>query len=172
MQIKVLLLLTLGMFFPCFYALSFQLTLSIVDDTGEVVYNAQIILENQEGLPIEKRASPQTGKEGALIIKNLSSGTYCVHVSKIGYEPFSKRILLDDRDKKEKIVLKKKIQILEEVVVTQDAIQSRKKEKHLNVEVIKKNFIHKNLGGSLMQSLKKLPGVGSIDIGSGQSKPL
>lgn len=172
MQIKVLLLLTLGMFFPCFYALSFQLTLSIVDDTGEVVYNAQIILENQEGLPIEKRASPQTGKEGALIIKNLSSGTYCVHVSKIGYEPFSKRILLDDRDKKVKIVLKKKIQILEEVVVTQDAIQSRKKEKHLNVEVIKKNFIHKNLGGSLMQSLKKLPGVGSIDIGSGQSKPL
>jgi len=33
-------------------------------------------------------------------------------------------------------------------------------------------FIQRNLGGSLMSTLSRLPGIKTIGIGSGQSKPL
>src|SRR5690606_21842427 len=48
----------------------------------------------------------------------------------------------------------------------------RKQEESLNLEVVGKDFVYRNLGGSLMKTLERLPGVQTIGIGSGQSKPL
>ena len=38
--------------------------------------------------------------------------------------------------------------------------------------MVNNKFIQQNLGGSLSQSLERLPGVSMIGIGSGQSKPV
>lgn len=61
---------------------------------------------------------------------------------------------------------------LEEVVVKDRRLEIRKQEESLNVETVSNDYIHRNLGGSLMESLKRLPGIKTIGIGSGQSKPL
>ncbi len=61
---------------------------------------------------------------------------------------------------------------LEEVVVHDNHVELRRKEESLNVEVVNREFILRNLGGSLMKTLERLPGVKTIGIGSGQSKPL
>lgn len=61
---------------------------------------------------------------------------------------------------------------LDEVLISNNAAQKSKKEESLNVETVNNSFIQRNLGGSLMQSLQKLPGVKTISIGSGGSKPL
>lgn len=42
----------------------------------------------------------------------------------------------------------------------------------LKVDLVDKAFLQTENAGSLMQSLSRLPGVSSIDIGSGQSKPV
>lgn len=41
-----------------------------------------------------------------------------------------------------------------------------------NIEIISQDQIQKNLGGSLSQSLERIPGINAFSIGSGQSKPI
>lgn len=61
---------------------------------------------------------------------------------------------------------------LQEVIVRDRHVQERRQNESLNVDVVNKNFIQRHLGGSLMQTLSRLPGIKTIGIGSGQSKPL
>lgn len=61
---------------------------------------------------------------------------------------------------------------LEEVVIKDQSEKRLKKEESLNIEAVNSGFIQRNLGGSLMQSLQRIPGVKTISIGSGGSKPL
>lgn len=61
---------------------------------------------------------------------------------------------------------------LKEVVIKDKRLQIRQEEESLNVITIGSDFIQRNLGGSLMQTLERLPGIKAIAIGSGQSKPL
>lgn len=61
---------------------------------------------------------------------------------------------------------------LEGVVVSDRHAELRKKEESLNVEIVGDGFIRRHLGGSLMTTLSRLPGIKTIGIGSGQSKPL
>ncbi|WP_129714034.1 TonB-dependent receptor [Pedobacter sp. SYP-B3415] len=46
------------------------------------------------------------------------------------------------------------------------------REQPMNLRSVDAGFITRNLGGSLMKTLERLPGVKTIGIGSGQSKPL
>lgn len=64
------------------------------------------------------------------------------------------------------------IKELEEVVIKDQSEKRAKKEASLNTETVNSTFIQRNLGGSLMQSLQRIPGVKTISIGSGGSKPL
>ncbi|MFA9193170.1 TonB-dependent receptor [Flavobacterium sp. FBOR7N2.3] len=70
------------------------------------------------------------------------------------------------------IKLVPEIKELEEVVVSGSYNDKRKKEESLNLEIVSQSYIQRNLGGSLMQSLQRIPGVKTISIGSGSSKPL
>jgi iron complex outermembrane receptor protein len=60
---------------------------------------------------------------------------------------------------------------LEEQVVV-DRAEDLRKEHAFNITFIREDFIRQNRGGSLMKSLERLPGVSTIGIGSGTSKPL
>ncbi|RFS22057.1 TonB-dependent receptor [Chitinophaga silvatica] len=62
--------------------------------------------------------------------------------------------------------------VLKEVVAQANRTEIRKSEESLNIEIIKADYIRQHLGGSLMKSLERLPGIKTIGIGSGQSKPL
>lgn len=59
-----------------------------------------------------------------------------------------------------------------EVVITEDYRLSRNKHTTVQLEVVGKDFLNNNFSGNLMQTLEKLPGVHSMDIGSGFSKPV
>lgn len=62
--------------------------------------------------------------------------------------------------------------VLDEVLVLENHVRRRKQQESMNVEVVGQDFIQRNLGGSLMATLERLPGIQTIGIGSGQSKPL
>lgn len=59
-----------------------------------------------------------------------------------------------------------------DTVLIQDIAKKKVQEESLNIEILNQQFIQRHLGGSLMQTLERLPGVNMIGIGSGQSKPL
>ncbi|MBW8684643.1 TonB-dependent receptor [Chitinophaga rhizophila] len=61
---------------------------------------------------------------------------------------------------------------LQEVIIQDRHIQDRRQNESLNVDIVDRSFIQRHLGGSLMQTLSRLPGIKTIGIGSGQSKPL
>ncbi|HOL99121.1 MAG: Plug domain-containing protein [Bacteroidales bacterium] len=56
--------------------------------------------------------------------------------------------------------------------MTDNYAETRKKEESLSIEIVNDEYLKQNLGGSLMSSLERLPGVSTMDIGSGQSKPV
>lgn len=70
------------------------------------------------------------------------------------------------------VIRKPKVRQLKEVVIKDKRLKLRQEEESLNVETVNSDYIQRHLGGSLMQSLERLPGIKTIGIGSGQSKPL
>jgi len=61
---------------------------------------------------------------------------------------------------------------IQEIVVTENYKLARNRYSTVQMEVVRKDFLEKNFSGSLMQTLERLPGVHSMDIGSGFSKPM
>lgn len=109
--------------------------------------------------------------KGKFVFDDVSPGDYQLEVSILGYAPFSKRIAVKNRSIALAIVVNKTSYSLQEVTVNSDAI-AYEREAILNTKVVDQNFVRRNLGGSLMQTLERLPGIQTIGIGSGQSKPL
>lgn len=61
---------------------------------------------------------------------------------------------------------------LDTVIVKDRRVEERRQTESMNIDIVNKTFIQRHLGGSLMQTLSRLPGIKTIGIGSGQSKPL
>ncbi|MCT4586679.1 MAG: TonB-dependent receptor [Carboxylicivirga sp.] len=119
--------------------------------------------------PIEKASI--TDVSGKFRIDNLPAGHYKIEVSFIGYETITDSITIDGN---QSFTAQMKVSSLslQEVVVKDNYAEQRKKEESLNIEIVNEDYLKKNLGGSLMNSLERLPGVSTIGIGSGQSKPV
>jgi iron complex outermembrane recepter protein len=114
-----------------------------------------------------------TDKKGHFYFTNIPKDSKSLTINYSGYLPYEMKlslkestVLLPD------IFLKPDIKELEEVIVSDHFGFRRKKEESLNIETVNSSFIQRNLGGSLMQSLQRIPGVKTISIGSGSSKPL
>ena len=133
--------------------------------------------ENNQPLPGALIHFPQlqriavANNQGNYVIKDIDKGKYNVQVSFIGYNPVNDTINID-KDKIYDIRLTISMLNLQEVVVRDNYIETRKKEESLNIEIVNDDYLRQNLGGSLMNSLERLPGVTTNDIGSGQSKPV
>jgi len=114
----------------------------------------------------------QSDEEGSFFISGLPEGVYAITVNKPGYKTALARVDLYKKDSLLTIKLHQEQHQLREITITDQHIATRIREQSLNVIVVDANFIQRNLGGSLMKSLERLPGIKTIGIGSGQSKPL
>ncbi|MDR1592941.1 MAG: TonB-dependent receptor [Prevotellaceae bacterium] len=65
-----------------------------------------------------------------------------------------------------------KTEILNEVVVSSSYKDNVNRNTALQVEVANKSFLYEHFTGNLMQTLENIPGIHSMDIGSGFSKPM
>lgn len=157
------------LFMNILYGISFGQNKYVL--TGKVVY------ENKKPLvgatiylsPIGKGAI--TDEKGNYIIKDINMGIYRIEVSFIGYKSIINTLKID-RNKIYNAHLSISTIKLQEVIVVDNYVETRKKEESLNIDIVNDNYIKQNLGGSLMKSLERLPGITTIDIGSGQSKPV
>ena len=114
-----------------------------------------------------------TDKNGAFFFNEVPKNSKKLIIRYTGYLPYETTISLDKNSNiLPNIFLVPQVKELKEVVISNPYETRIKKEASLNIESVNSSFIQRNLGGSLMQSLQRLPGVKTISIGSGGSKPL
>ena len=119
--------------------------------------------------PIEVGTS--SSNQGIYLLENLPEGKYEIKVSFIGYDTFIDTLEITS-DRIFDIKLMEAPVNLQEVFVNANYSEALKRKESLNIEVINDDYLKANLTGSLMKSLENLPGITTIDIGSGQSKPV
>ncbi|PKB44204.1 iron complex outermembrane receptor protein [Cellulophaga sp. RHA19] len=110
---------------------------------------------------------------GEFIIKNNKKQTSSITISHVGYASETVTInLKNNANKHIKVLLKESSTVLNEVAVTGKTKRRKAKESPIVTHTVSKEFLDKNRENSLMQTLSKIPGVSTINIGSGQSKPV
>jgi iron complex outermembrane receptor protein len=136
----------------------------VVDENNESLPGASVFLS-----PIEE--GTVTDVQGKYIFRNLQGGVYAIKISYVGYHTFIDSLLISG-DQTFDVKLTFESLSLQEVVVADNYSETRKKEESLNIEIVSDDYLKQNLSGSIMKSLERLPGITSMDIGAGQSKPV
>ncbi|WP_291870688.1 TonB-dependent receptor [Maribacter sp.] len=109
---------------------------------------------------------------GAFTIKNVDEGTYSFTISHISYAPKTVTVIVESEIEIVQVYLNESSTVLEEVEVHGKSKYRKVKETPIVSHTVSKEFLDKNRENSLMQTLSKIPGVSTINIGSGQSKPV
>lgn len=162
MKVFYLILLYLFLINPLF-GQSFSLSGRIVSHDGLALGGASITLEESGKFVI-------ADSEGRFRFPRLEKTAYTLRVSMVGYQEDALKVTLPSGSIT--IRLHPEAKELQEVTITKMIGDLRKNTESMNIEVVSSRFIQRNLGGSLMKSLERLPGIKTIGIGSGQSKPL
>jgi iron complex outermembrane receptor protein len=114
-----------------------------------------------------------TDAAGYFSFSELPQGRQQITVTYAGHRPYQQEVLLRKKlTEVGDIFLIPLTRELREVVVSDSYAARRRQESSLQIEAVNSDYIKRNLGGSLMQSLERLPGIKTIGIGAGNSKPL
>ncbi|MGY0392643.1 TonB-dependent receptor [Bizionia sp. KMM 8389] len=143
---------------------SFQLKGSVVNaNTLQPIEGANIVGENLFTI------STATGH---FTLNNLAKGTYSLTISHMGYTDQVVSVDVKEDMKPLKISLGESNTVLDEIAIQGKTKAREAKESPVISELVSGEFLANNRENSLMQTLSKLPGVSTINIGSGQSKPV
>lgn len=140
------------------------ITGKITDINNSPLIGANIIVDNSSIITA-------TNSKGIFIITDAIKGKNNITVKYIGYKTFSKNYYVTN-DTTLHIMLQFDVLELSEISIKDKMLIELKQNDSRNIEIVDNTFLRQNISGSLMQSLSRLPGVTSIDIGSGQSKPV
>ncbi|NSW45056.1 MAG: TonB-dependent receptor [Bacteroidales bacterium] len=143
---------------------TFTLSGRILDEKKQPLSGVSIFLQNTFH-------GTFTNRDGYFTIYNLEKGQYIINISHISYKTIIDTILVN-HDIYYDIEMKPSTISLQEVVINDLSFEKREKEESLNLEIVNNQYLKQNIGGSLMNSLERLAGITTIDIGTGQSKPV
>lgn len=115
-----------------------------------------------------------TDASGFFAFDRMDTGLHTLVVSYVGYRTYSQVIKIDHLIHRQlpDIILKKDTATLGIVTISNGPQPAKSKDEVLSTHTVNEEYLRRHLGGSLMQSLEKLPGIKSIGIGTGNSKPL
>ncbi len=99
-------------------------------------------------------------KDGYFLLKDLAEGQYVIHLTAVGYEPYSKKVRLDKKlDNYLEISLRAASEELEEFVITGTLKPVSRLESPVPVEVYSPTFLKKNPTPSIFEALQNVNGV-------------
>jgi iron complex outermembrane receptor protein len=134
-----------------------------VDHLGQPLSGVRIVLKGNTNVAI-------TDANGNFFLRSVKDSVAELTASLPGYQTVKQKLTLSSKILT--ITLKPVVTQLKEVTILDNLDEQRIQEESMNIEIVRRDFLLKNLGGSLMKSLDRLPGIKTIGIGSGQSKPL
>src|SRR5690606_33259035 len=111
-----------------------------------------------------------TSHDGSFQIDHLPKGKYTFEVSHLGYTANS--IAVSNKSSVIEILLEPSITSLEDIEIYSPKRDLKSRELPLVSHMVSKSYMENNRENSLMQTLEKIPGVSTITIGSGNSKPV
>lgn len=140
-----------------------RVTGTITNYSGNPIKDANIKFDNDI-------TGTTTNKNGYFTFTNPTTNDYILVISAIGYTNYVDTITKTDTSLR--IKLSKSPINLDEVKIVNHINNEEIRSTSKQSEIINHNYIDQNISGSLMQSLSKMPGINSISIGSGLSKPV
>lgn len=111
-----------------------------------------------------------TTAHGDFQINNLPQGTYTFEVSYLGYT--TKTISVSADGKAVEVFLEPSTTMLDDVEIYGHHRDIRARASPIVSHMVSKSYMENNRENSLMQTLEKIPGISTITVGSGQSKPV
>ncbi|REH54568.1 iron complex outermembrane receptor protein [Tenacibaculum gallaicum] len=153
-----------ALFCVLFHAILFSqntnsVTIKVIDGTTQKeLPNAHVSIGSKHAY---------TNTQGSSIFYKLLNKEYLLTVTHVGYVTYQENISTTSTIV---IPLIQDNSVLNEVVIAQNPKKILTKFSS-NTQRIDVDFLEKNRDNSLMQTLKDIPGVSTITIGSGQSKP-
>lgn len=169
-----------------FFSLSFLFAqiplLALSGPTGksECFFDVNGIVVNPDNLPLPGvTIRVEDGKRGVIsdingsfVIDNLTCGNHRLTISYMGYETLNMEVGAFEDASMMKITLRPISYELAEVEVVSDRGEQKRRLESISVNRMDAAFLDQNRSGSLMQTLRAIPGVNSMDIGTGVSKPM
>jgi len=147
-----------------------QSTFSIM---GIVTDNKKVALTGASITIHEIQKSAISDNDGHFVFEQVPSGEYHLHISFLGYKCVHYNIVkVVDKNVSYEFVMEPDNTNLNEVVIEGNSEKKRKQQKTTAVEFIDNRFIEQSLNSNLIKSIERLPGISSIDIGQGFSKPV
>jgi iron complex outermembrane receptor protein len=113
-----------------------------------------------------------SSENGEFVIGKIPKGSHHFEISHIGYATEQLTVEVNDNLENVMIQLKESVTNLDGVELTGKTEQHKARELSTITVGVSKDFLESNRENSLMQTLRKIPGVSTITIGSGQSKPV
>jgi iron complex outermembrane receptor protein len=137
---------------------------TVLDEFEKPYTGADIILNGTTGAISDS--------EGKFFFKDVSALSFCVEVSAIGYKKASFSGITDTLSNGLQFILKPNVQEIEEVTVNRNIEEKLKRTESISIQLIKEEFLKEAKASSLIQTLNAIPGINSMDIGTGISKPM
>jgi iron complex outermembrane recepter protein len=111
-------------------------------------------------------------KNGVFVFKELPTAPYRLAASFVGYQTYT--VTLEPVSHEFQITIRLEVMeyALDEVVISNSRRESMRRAESMSIDVVGGDFLNANRSGSLMQTLQTIPGVHSMNIGSGVSKPV
>ncbi len=145
---------------------NFSISGKVMNEKNEPLVGANIAIH-------ELQKGTITDDNGYFIFENIPNGEYHLHISYLGYKCVHHNIIkIENKDWFNEYKMQPDNQNLDEVVIKGNSVNQRKKEATTSIEIIDNEFINQNINSSLMKSLETLPGIASMEIGQGFSKPV
>ncbi len=137
----------------------------IINDRNESLPAATVQLNNGEYGMV-------TDLDGRFEFSGLPAQTYMLEASYMGYESYIILIEPDQVSEPLAIRMEPSELLLQEVQVAESRRQIARRVNSISVEHLQEDFFAGNKAGNLMRTLRRIPGVHSMDAGTGMSKPM
>jgi iron complex outermembrane receptor protein len=148
--------------FQCVNSQQF-VTVKITDSTNIPIPHAEVVLTQLNYHTI-------SDVKGFFTIPFIQNFQITIEIYAIGYE--TKQIQLSFRNPNDTSFIQLHSKILQLTEVSIISKKNNNSKNILQIDIINDEFIRQYLGGSLMQTIERLPGIHAASIGSGQSKPM
>lgn len=136
----------------------------ICDENHYPYCGASLILNDKMGAVSDAK--------GKFVFTEVRSGQFKIEVSAIGYQGLLLFGNTDTISTDLYLVLSPVVQILEEVKVNGNRSGENKRSESISIQLIEEEFLKESKASNLMQTLNNIPGISSMDIGTGVSKPM
>ncbi len=134
--------------------------------TGEILTGAEIFVH-------ETKKGVISDENGFFELKGLKPGAYHLHIMMLGFEPQANDIKISKENIETlEINLKPTFIELNQIIVEAELTKTAKQEQTLTMDVLDRDYLEKNFNGTLINSLEKIAGVNSMNVGVGISKPV